>query len=125
MAQSLVRDLNIVILRAQDLAAARTFYGETLGMTIEEETPNFLTVLPVDGQGATLGIGVGETAAAGAAGATGAEVWWRVDDADALYAALVAKGVRITAKPEDRPFGRALAFADPAGNILNAFQEPR
>jgi catechol 2,3-dioxygenase-like lactoylglutathione lyase family enzyme len=125
MAQSLVRELNIVILRVSDLEAARAFYADTLGLAVENETPGFLIVQPVDGQGASFGIGVGEPSATGISGATGAEIWWRVDDADALHAALVAKGVRITGEPADRPFGRALSFADPAGNVLHAFQPPR
>lgn len=125
MAHTLVKDLNIVILRvddAQALETARAFYGETLGMAVEGEGPAFFSVAPVEGQGASLGVGVGDPTTAGA---TGAEVWWRVDDADAFHAALVSKGVRIVAEPADRPFGRALSFADPAGNILYAFQEPR
>ena len=119
MTQTLVREVNIVIVRTPDLAAARTFYGDVLGLAVEQETPNFLFVGPVDGQGASLGIGIGEPSA------TGPELWWRVDDTDALHAALVAKGVRITAEPKDEPFGRSLSFADPAGNILHAFQQPR
>jgi catechol 2,3-dioxygenase-like lactoylglutathione lyase family enzyme len=116
MAQTLVREVNIVIVRVPDIAAARAFYGETLGLPIKGEAPNFLVVDPIDGQGASFGVGVGEP------GAGGPEIWWRVDDADAFHAALVTKGVRITEEPEDRPFGRALSFADPAGNVLHAYQ---
>jgi catechol 2,3-dioxygenase-like lactoylglutathione lyase family enzyme len=117
--QTLVRDLNIVIVRVPDIVAARAFYGDALGLSVENETPNFLFVGPVDGQGASFGISVGEPSA------TGPEIWWRVDDADALHAALVAKGVRIVEEPQDKPFGRALSFADPAGNILHAYRPPR
>jgi catechol 2,3-dioxygenase-like lactoylglutathione lyase family enzyme len=116
IAQTLVREVNIVIVRVPDIAAARAFYGETLGLPIKGETPNFLVVDPIDGQGASFGVGVGEP------GGDGPEIWWRVDDADAFHAALVARGVRITEEPEDRPFGRALSFTDPAGNILHAYQ---
>ena len=119
MAQTLVRELNIVILHTSDIAAARAFYGDTLGLTIENETSTFLLIQPVDGQGASLGVSAGE------ASATGAEIWWRVEDTNALHAALVARGVRITAEPKDEPFGRSLSFADPAGNILHAFQPSR
>jgi catechol 2,3-dioxygenase-like lactoylglutathione lyase family enzyme len=120
MAQSLVHEINIVIVRVPDLEAARAFYGETLGLPIEDETPIFLVVGSADGQGTALGIGVGQPGAA-----SGTEIWWRVDDADAFHAALVARGVRITEQPVDRPFGRAVSFADPAGNILHAYQPPR
>lgn len=116
MAQTLVREVNIVIVRVPDIAAARAFYGETLGLPIKGEEPNFLLVDPIDGQGASFGVGVGEPSA------NGPEIWWRVDDADAFYAALVAKDARIVEEPKDQPFGRALSFADPAGNILHAYQ---
>ena len=119
MSQSLVRELNIIIIRTPDLTAARAFYGGVLGLSIENETPNFLVVQSADGHSTSLGIGIGEASVAGA------ELWWRVEDTDALHATLVAKGVRITAEPKDEPFGRAIAFADPAGNILHAFQPPR
>ena len=49
-------------------------------------------------------------------------LWWQVDDIDALRARLVGQGVRISAEPQDEPFGRTLSFADPEGNILSAFQ---
>jgi catechol 2,3-dioxygenase-like lactoylglutathione lyase family enzyme len=116
MAQPLVREVNIVIVRVPDIAAARVFYGETLGLPIKGEASNFLVVDPIDGQGASFGVGIGQPSAGGP------EIWWRVDDADAFHAALVARGVRITEEPEDRPFGRALSFADPAGNVLHAYQ---
>lgn len=119
MAQTLLKDLNIVILRTQDIEAARAFYGETLGMTLVSEGPGFFSVAPVDGQGANFGIGVGEVSAK-----SGAEVWWRVADVDALYEALKAKGVKILQEPIDRPFGRAMSFADPSGYTLSAFTEP-
>ena len=42
----------------------------------------------------------------------------RVDDVDALYASLVAKGVEFLNGPIDRPWGpRTAAFADPAGHM--------
>lgn len=117
MAQPLVKDLNIVIVRVADIEQARAFYGETLGLTLTAEGPGFFSVAPFDGQGASLGVGVGELRGTG-----GAEVWWRVDDADAFHAALVARGVRITLEPTDRPFGRAVGFTDPEGNLLFAYQ---
>ena len=119
MAQSLVHEVNIVIVRAPDLAAERKFYGETLGLTVEAEGPNFLQIRSGDGQGTVLGVSADEPEAAGRAGA---EIWWRTDDTDALHAALVAKGVRILQEPKDEPFGRSISFADPAGNPLYAYK---
>ena len=116
MANTLLKELNIIILRTQDLEAARAFYTDVMGMTIEVEAPNFLQAHPQDGQGPEFGIGVGEP------GDGGPQLWWRTEDADALHAALVAKGVRIVQEPKDEPFGRSLIFADPAGNHLYAYK---
>lgn len=118
MAQSLLNELNIVIIRTPDIEAARRFYAETLGLKVENETPAFLQVQS-PGQSSTLGVGVGEPSM------EGPEIWWRTEDTDALHADLVAKGVRILQEPKDEPFGRSVSFADPAGNRLNAFQPPR
>lgn len=119
MAQSPVNELNIVIIRTPDLAAARAFYTDVLGLKVENETPVFLLVESQDGKGSTLGVGVGEPSA------TGPEIWWRTEDTDALHAMLVSKGVRILQEPTDMPFGRAVTFTDPAGNTLHAYQPPR
>ena len=107
----------VATIPVSDLDRSKAFYGETLGLTLTAEGPGFFSVAPFDGQGASLGVGVGE-----AQGKGGAEVWWRVDDADAFHAALVARGVRITLEPTDRPFGRAVGFTDPEGNLLFAYQ---
>lgn len=117
---NLVQNLDIVIVRVTDIAAARAFYGDALGLDLTGETPGFFSVAPVNSVGATLGVGVAPEGASVTPIQTG--IWWKVDDTDALHAALVAKGVRITEEPSDKPFGRAVSFADPTGNILNAFQ---
>lgn len=123
MAKTPIRDLDIVIISAPDMAAARAFYGETLGLHVEGETPNFLDVTGDEGQGAHLGVTAGRAISQASAG--GPEIWFRVDDTDALYERLKSQGVTITEEPKDMPFGRALGFRDPAGNDLHAFQPPK
>jgi predicted enzyme related to lactoylglutathione lyase len=120
---TLLQHLDIVIVRVTDIEAARAFYGEALGLNLLSEGPGFFSVAPVDGVGATLGVGVAPEGASVSPIQTG--IWWKVDDTDALHATLVARGVRITEEPSDKPFGRAVSFADPTGNILNAYQAPR
>jgi catechol 2,3-dioxygenase-like lactoylglutathione lyase family enzyme len=118
---SLIRDLNIVIIHTNDLDAARVFYGETLGLNVEGEAPTFLGVNGDEGQGAQLGVSLSVSERA----ARGPEIWFRVDDTDALYERLKALGVPITDEPKDEPFGRSLGFLDPAGNQLHAYQPPK
>lgn len=119
MTQAPVNELNIVIIHTPDLEAARTFYRDVMGLRVESETPAFLLIESAEGKGSTLGIGVGEPSQ------TGPEIWWRTENTDALHTMLVSKGVRILAEPKDEPFGRSVSFADPAGNVLNAYQPPR
>lgn len=119
MTQGLVNELNIVIIHTPDLEAAKTFYRDVMGLRVENETPAFLLIESVDGKGSTLGVGVGEPSQ------SGPEIWWRTENTDALHAMLVSKGVRILEEPKDEPFGRSVSFADPAGNVLNAYQPPR
>lgn len=120
-AKSRLGPLSFVFLVVPDMAAARAFYVETLGMEVETESPQFLQLKQPGGAGASLGIGVAEGQdTPQTAGLE--EIWWTVEDTDAVHAALVEKGVRIVAAPKDQPFGRTCSFADPAGNILNVFQ---
>jgi catechol 2,3-dioxygenase-like lactoylglutathione lyase family enzyme len=105
----------------KDLDRARTFYGETLGLAVkwdygtaigydvgadliveafdpdeEEEDPDFLRA-----PGGFLGISL------------------QVDDIDASYRELSARGVRFISPPQKMPWGGTLAhFKDPSGNVL-------
>jgi predicted enzyme related to lactoylglutathione lyase len=117
----LVGELNFVMLHVASVAEVRDFYVEKLGMNVLDENPGFVMLRGLGHGGASLGIGQGEPAA----GATPIELWWQVEDADALHAALVERGVRIVQAPKDEPFGRSVAFSDPAGNVLYAYQPPR
>ncbi len=119
--------LNFVFLHVPDVAAVRSFYVETLELELVDENTTFLMFRHADG--ATLGIGVDTESFFKAKHTVDetspVELWWQVEDADAVHATLVERGVRIVTEPKDEPFGRALAFADPAGNILCAYQPPK
>lgn len=119
MTQAPLEELNIVIIHTPDIAAARTFYAETLGLKVQNETPDFLLIESQHGKGSTLGVGMGEPSDGGP------EIWWRTEDTDALHALLISRGVRILQEPMDEPFGRSLIFSDPAGNRLHAYQPSR
>jgi catechol 2,3-dioxygenase-like lactoylglutathione lyase family enzyme len=103
-----------------DLAQARSFYGDVLGLTVkwdygtavgydvgadliveefdheEEDDPDFIRR-----PGGFLGVSL------------------QVDDIDACYRDLRDKGVRFVGPPEKMPWGGTLAhFKDPSGNVL-------
>jgi predicted enzyme related to lactoylglutathione lyase len=106
---------NFVILHVQDLPAARQFYTEALGYTIERESPEFVQF---DSRGgATLALGTEDAGAP-------TELWWFVDDAETACADLRSKGVVVVAPPHEEPFGRAFEVADPAGNVVRLLQLP-
>lgn len=116
-------ELNFILVHVERVADVHDFYVRTLGMTVLGDSPDFLTVT-APGGGATLAIGQGETPA-GASRTEPIELWWQVPDTDALHTALTARGVRIVHEPKDEPFGRTVSFADPVGNVLNAYQPQR
>jgi len=99
-----------------DLATAKRFYGETLGLT------------PLWDWGIAVGYDVGVTLIVeqeqlepGEESVVGRFIGCSlaVDDIDATHADLAAKGVAFLAPPEAMPWGGTLAhFRDPAGNVL-------
>jgi len=108
--------LNFVMIHVQDMTAARAFYTEQLGLTVADENPAFIQFAQPGGQGATFAIGVAENATPLN---EGTELWWFTDDADAEYAALVARGVTVVEEPHDMPFGRTFAIKDTADNTIS------
>lgn len=110
--------LQFVLLHVTDFAAARTFYTEKLGFTIESEQPGFVQ-FSRPGAGATFALSQDDGSL------DRIELWWFVDDAHATHAALAAQGVTIVAPPHSEPFGCAFSVADPSGVTLNLLELPR
>lgn len=104
-----------------DLAAAKRFYADAIGLPLvwkSDESLGFdvgalLIVEPVgedEDEAETL---VGRF--------LGASL--KVDDLDAVYRDLTAKGVRFTGPPETQPWGGRLAhLIDPSRNVLSLVQ---
>ncbi|MGH2515660.1 MAG: VOC family protein [Ktedonobacterales bacterium] len=110
--------LDFVMLHVRDVAEAREFYTEKLGLTVEVAQPGFVQFARPGGQGATFALGQEPDAQP----AAGPELWWYVADADATHAELARRGVAIASAPKDEPFGRAFSITDPAGNMLYLLQ---
>ena len=102
-----------------DMAAAKRFYGETLGLTAKWDMETAVgydlgTDLIVEGDD-----GGEEPSLVGRF--VGASI--QVEDIQATYEALTAKGVAFLGPPEKMVWGGALAhFKDPAGNTLTLLQ---
>jgi catechol 2,3-dioxygenase-like lactoylglutathione lyase family enzyme len=108
-----------------DMAAARAFYGGTLG----------LAALWDWGGDAAVGYDVGATLLVEHDDGSHPDealvgrfvgVSLSVSDIEATYRELTAKGVAFTGPPEKMPWGGTLAnFKDPSGNVLTLLGEGR
>ena len=118
-----------VTIYADDLAVSRKFYGDLLQM--QEIFANHDSVVYQIGS-ACLNVLMKENApelveplpiAPSSAGSRSL-LTVTVDDVDAAYAALVARGVVFLNGPLDRPWGmRTAAFADPSGHCWELAQK--
>jgi predicted enzyme related to lactoylglutathione lyase len=120
----MLRGLTTVTFLADDVASARSWYTEVLGIE-----PYF--VRPLEGTPAyvefrigdylhELGIMDSRYAVGGRSGeAGGAVVYWHVDDAQAAFERLLSMGATVYEKPIERGPGFVTAsVVDPFGNVL-------
>jgi catechol 2,3-dioxygenase-like lactoylglutathione lyase family enzyme len=119
-----LKRIDVVVLFVADLDRAKTFYRDTLGlrMTFEDQSsagfdldPTLLLLLSIAGAQDLL-----SSEAVAVQSPTGArsQLVSFVEDVDAIYTDLVARGVEFVREPIDREWGlRTAHFKDPDGNI--------
>ena len=109
----------MVILYHADMAAARRFYGEVLGLKLREETYAwFVGYWLTPASVLCISSSAEERARFGGDG-RGVVRDLVVDDVDAAYESLVAKGVVFEEAPSDKPWGlRTASCRDPAGYVV-------
>jgi catechol 2,3-dioxygenase-like lactoylglutathione lyase family enzyme len=110
--------LGLVSLYFQDLDRARAFYTETLGMAIAPEFtgPDFIFLAL---RGAALALRpISATLDGAQTGPGSVDISILVDDVDAAYADLTAKGVDIRTEIGDVGAGRAFFARDPEGHVI-------
>ena len=119
--------LQFVVRHVQDIDAARSFYIEKMGLAVEVEQPGFVQFKAPDGAPFAISLASADPVAAALPGgqSESLELWWYVDDADAVCAELQSRGVEIVFPPKDVPFGRAFAIKDAAGAYSFILQPPR
>jgi uncharacterized glyoxalase superfamily protein PhnB len=116
--------LELVILPVTDIDAAKAFYVDQVGFVADHDVTvsddiRFVQLTP-PGSAASVAFGKGLTDAA-AGTVKGLQVV--VEDAEAVYAHLVARGVQ--ASPvQDLAWGRFTGFSDPDGNTWAVQQLP-
>jgi len=122
MAQPLT-GVSAITLFVDDLRAAREFYGRAFGLSVAYEDDNsavfnfgntLVNLLQTTEAPALIGPASVADESAGAR----AQMTITVDDVDAVYAELSARGVKFINGPMNRPWGiRTACFADPSGHI--------
>ena len=103
----------------RDVAAAKRFYVESLGMELEIDDPHFVQFKAANG--ATFAIAP-ESDSMDGSGRN--ELWWVVDDADAAFQRL-SEAAEIVVPMKDMPFGRCFGVKDPAGQPRYFLQPAR
>lgn len=104
------------ILRVEDLAVSERYYCDVLGFTLEWTDPWMIGVSR-DGRGVML--------CKQHQGNPGTWLWIGVEDADALYAEVSAKGAVIRDAPQNFAWGYEFQVQDPDGHVLRFGSEPK
>jgi catechol 2,3-dioxygenase-like lactoylglutathione lyase family enzyme len=91
------------VVNVKDLAKARRFYAEDLGLQVQREAPGFI-------QFDHFAIASDNPAAA-----TATELYWLVDDAGAAHRELGERGAACS-PVETKPFGKLFTLKDPDGH---------
>ncbi|MYX38625.1 glyoxalase/bleomycin resistance/dioxygenase family protein [Streptomyces sp. SID8377] len=115
---STFRGLATIRHHAEDLAAAKAWYSELLGVEPYFDTPDYVEFRLGDH---SQELGVSRTPSAPA----GVVAYWHVDDVGAVWERLLSLGARSREAPRDHGHGFvAGAAVDPFGNLLGVMYNP-
>ncbi|MFH1086217.1 MAG: VOC family protein [Chloroflexota bacterium] len=110
-----------IALRTPNFNAMKAFYTETLGMKVLGNIRGSQTCF-IDIGGTTIELSPMEPFRMGLKPTQGlAHLAFQVDDVDAAYQKLVAKGIQFHITPRGNDFLRVAFFRDPDGNDLELF----
>jgi glyoxylase I family protein len=107
---------------AGDIIALASWYVDTLGFTINYQSPNAIFVKAADGSMIEIIHAEGERAAHTLKSPGLRHLALTVKDFDAAYAHLQAAGVNFAGDPMDIKGNRVVFFTDPEGNYLHLLQ---
>ncbi len=125
----MIRTIVAPQLIVHDLAACTAFYRDTLGLAVSDSGPEFtmfkignLYFFLQEADGAARMMSE-EPLDLTTSGASRVLLAASVDDVDAMYTDLKAKGVHVLRPPTDQPWGlRTAYFTDPEGNFWEIHQ---
>jgi|SRR5450759_1120486 lactoylglutathione lyase len=122
--QTMIHRIDATVLFVRDLARCTTFYRDTLGLQVKNSDPNSVAFLMEDRYLLLLEVSAAADLISSEANALLIEGGPRVllaagvEDVDAAYEALSARGVTFLRPPTDQLWGlRTAHFADPEGNL--------
>jgi catechol 2,3-dioxygenase-like lactoylglutathione lyase family enzyme len=120
-----------VILIVENLDRALQFYTEVLGLRLGHRSGDYaqldtgatrVALYTTSAMAKTLGM----LLAAPAANAPGFEIGFKVDDVNAAFSELVARGAAPVVPPTDRFWGQRTAYVrDPDGHLIELAQDLR
>jgi lactoylglutathione lyase len=120
----MIQMINATVLFVRDLARCLTFYQDMLGLQVQLRDPVSVGFRMGDHHFILLEVSAAvdmiseETVAPQTEGGHRVLLCAFVDNVDASYAALSAKGIAFIHPPTNQPWGRRTAyFADPEGNL--------
>ncbi len=105
-----------VVVFVRDLATAKKFYAEQLGLPLAQESQMMMEFFP--GEGASLGVAVAMHEAALPLVGRHTGITLRVDDIVALCRKLADERVRFAEPLEASPWGKMAVVCDPDGNQI-------
>ncbi len=114
-----------ILLHPADLAAARRFYQEQLGLSVYREygADGVVTGVVLFIGGGFLELATGGDGMPGSA--SGAALWLQVDDLAAEHGRLVAAGVEVVEAPRQMPWGLLeMWLCDPDGTRIVVVEVP-
>ena len=120
----MIHRIDATVLFVRDLARCMTFYRDTLKLQVKESDPDSVSFLMEDRYLLLLEVSAAadlissETNALKIEGGPRVLLAAGVEDVDAAYEELKAKGVTFLRPPTNQPWGlRTAHFADPEGNL--------
>jgi predicted enzyme related to lactoylglutathione lyase len=116
-------NMGIVILYVNDVAKAKKFYSEVIGLPVDEAQSDAKFVILHPSEGPLLALEDISISPVGKASAgRSAEIGFVVDNADAVWKQWKDRGVEMVTEIENKPFGRTFTAKDPDGYFLTPYQ---
>jgi predicted enzyme related to lactoylglutathione lyase len=109
----------VIWLPVRDMGNALEFYGQTLGLEVEQQEEEWSMLRA--GDGTRIALNSRESPSGGG----GAVIAFRPADAiESAVESLAAKGVEVAGGVTEHPWGRVATFKDPDGNDLQFYEPP-